>query len=74
MKKLCLSRKQARNLANDLLEYHMFRDSSNREMFKGFVVEFDDKMVNEVCSDKTIRMTPITDFVEIDGEDVLDNN
>ena len=74
MKELYLSRKQAILLADDLAEYYKFSDSSGRHLFKGFRIQFGDMLSGEICSDQKLEMIPISDFTEIEGEDVLDNN
>lgn len=72
MKKLFLSRQQAKQLGDDLTEYLKFKDSSSRELFSGFEVSFGDMLEREVCSDQELTMVPIPSFTLIQGEDIKD--
>lgn len=65
MKTLYLTRNQALNLANDLHEYVNFKDSSGRELFKGFRLSFGDTLANNLQPDESFEMRPISEYTEI---------
>ena len=69
MKTLFLSRHQAGQLGSDLLEYLKFEDSSDRELFKGFKISFDDILAENVHCELDIEMTPIPEHTLISGEE-----
>ena len=69
MKTLYLTLNQAKNLASDLAEYSAMKDSSDRDLYKGFKISFGDLSANEPQSSESMEMTPIPEFTEIDDDD-----
>jgi hypothetical protein len=65
MKHLFLTIQQAKQLGSDLIEYSKIKDSSDRELFKGFDISFGDMLANEPQPDQSLEMTPIPEFTEI---------
>jgi len=70
MKKLYLSRRQATDLAGDLIEYTALVDSSAREVFQGFEISFGDMLASGVQNDQTLELTPIPNYTLIEGSEV----
>lgn len=68
MKKLFLDREQAKQLGEDLIEYIAFKDSNDRNLFKGFEISYGDMLATEIHSDQDIEMVPISEFTLIEGE------
>lgn len=68
MKTLFITRAQAIQLSSDLLEYARMEDSSSRDIFKGFKIQFGDLLASDLQADQVFEVTPIPDFLEI-GED-----
>jgi hypothetical protein len=65
MKSLFLSRAQAKNLADDLNEYSCMSDSSDRDVFSGFQITFDDLQGETVREKDMIKMIPLPNYTEI---------
>ena len=65
MKTLFLTSQQAAQLGCDLKEYVDMKDSSDREIFKGFKISFGDMLSKEMQPDQSFEMTPIPEFTEI---------
>jgi hypothetical protein len=68
MKSLFLDRTQAKQLATDLLEYVEMSDSSNREVFKGFKLQFGDLAAEDITHDG-MELTAIPNFTSVEGSD-----
>lgn len=68
MKSLFLTREQALQLADDLKEYTEMEDSSNRDIFRGFEIKFDDKHSTQIICGE-IRLYPQVNYTLIDDGD-----
>ncbi len=68
MKKLHITRKQAFSMAQQLEEYALMTDSSDRWLFKGFEISFGDPFVEEMQPDDGFEITPIPEFLEVEGD------
>jgi hypothetical protein len=70
MKKLFLSRKQAKDLASDLTEYAGLQDSSIRDIFQGFEISFGDVLAHGIQDNEEFELTPIPNYTLIQGAEV----
>lgn len=70
MKTLFITLEQAKSLAHDLAEYATMKDSSDREIFKGFEISFGDMLAESLQHDQGFEMTPIPQFTEIQADKV----
>jgi hypothetical protein len=68
VKKLYLTRKQARTLSADLQEYAGMADSSQRYLFKGFQLCFGDKFAEEMQPGSALAVTPLPEFMEVEAD------
>jgi len=68
MKSLFLTRDQAAQLGDDLTEYVGMRDSSIREVFKGFEVRFGDPLSIGLEPTSGFEVHPIAEYLEISPE------
>jgi len=69
MKTLCLTRKQALELAGDLKEYSELVDSHQRYLFKGFKVRFGDTLEKDIQPSEAFEVTPMPELLEIAADD-----
>lgn len=68
MKQLYLTLEQAKKIGNDLIEYAVMQDSSDRPLFKGFKIRFGDMFANELQPDQDFEMVPIPEYTEITAD------
>ena len=68
MKVLFLTTKQAASLGEDLVEYSKMKDSSDRDLFKGFEISFGDLFSDEMQEGEALEVTPIPEFMIVDDK------
>ena len=68
MKELYITLEQAQKLGADLLEYSAMKDSSDREVFKGFKISFGDMLADDVQPDQGFELIPLPEFTEISAD------
>lgn len=61
MKTFYVTRKQAIELAEDLMEYARMQDSHDRDVFAAFQIKFGDPAASEPKSDMAIEVSPISE-------------
>jgi hypothetical protein len=69
MKRLYLDRQQAFQLAVDLKDYLAMNDSSERDVFKGFRLQFGDLASDDIQHDDEMELTAIPNSTLIEGKD-----
>lgn len=65
MKSLFITAQQAKQLGSDLVEYAKLKDTSDRELFKGFELRFGDLLSDKMMGDQSFELHPIPDYAEI---------
>ena len=68
MNSLYLTLEQAHSLATDLIEYANMQDSSQRDVFRGFEVRFDDVLTLAPAPDSSFSIYPIAERLEIEAD------
>ena len=68
MKHLFLTKEQARQLGEDLLEYARMKDSNDRDLFTGFELRFGDLFAKELQPGEMLELHPIPGCCEINDD------
>ena len=69
MKSLFLTAAQAKELAEDLLEYSKMYDSSDRPVFEGFEISFNETLTKSLTPDSIFFITPIPHCIHVDAQE-----